>query len=152
MIPKSVLSILALGHYMSGILMTRESGFFDLFILNEIYSIFFRSLTCIRFRYFDSDDSLRGKDYLQYFRGTGCWSQVGKTGGRQPVSIGYGCEAVRIFGKFCSKFVGLQLSIVAHETLHALGLWHEQSRTDRDGFIRINLDAIMPVTLKEVKL
>lgn len=54
-----------------------------------------RSLTCIRFLYHTNDYKLRGKDYLQYFRGTGCWSQVGKIGGRQPISIGYGCEAVK---------------------------------------------------------
>uniref|UniRef100_A0AC35U2X5 Zinc metalloproteinase n=1 Tax=Rhabditophanes sp. KR3021 TaxID=114890 RepID=A0AC35U2X5_9BILA len=62
-------------------------------------------------------------DHLQYFRGSGCWSNVGRQGGRQQVSIGYGCE---------SK------GIVAHETLHALGLWHEQSRYDRDGYVKID--------------
>ncbi|KAL3121605.1 hypothetical protein niasHT_008734 [Heterodera trifolii] len=89
------------------------------------------SLTCVRFVFHQNDHALKGKDYLQYFRGSGCWSQVGKTGGRQPISIGYGCES---------------LGIVAHETLHALGLWHEQSRLDRDSFVRINYDSILPGT------
>uniref|UniRef100_A0A914HWM0 Metalloendopeptidase n=1 Tax=Globodera rostochiensis TaxID=31243 RepID=A0A914HWM0_GLORO len=89
------------------------------------------SLTCVRFVFHNSEYALKGKDFLQYFRGTGCWSQVGKTGGRQPISIGYGCES---------------LGIVAHETLHALGLWHEQSRLDRDKFVRINYDSILPGT------
>nr|CAD2189312.1 unnamed protein product [Meloidogyne enterolobii] len=88
-------------------------------------------LTCFRFVHYENERELGNKDYLQYFRGGGCWSQIGRIGGRQPISIGYGCES---------------LGIVAHETLHALGLWHEQSRTDRDNHIRVNFDAVMPGT------
>uniref|UniRef100_A0A1I8BI64 Metalloendopeptidase n=1 Tax=Meloidogyne hapla TaxID=6305 RepID=A0A1I8BI64_MELHA len=89
------------------------------------------SLTCFRFVHYENEREVVNKDYLQYFRGGGCWSQIGRVGGRQPISIGYGCES---------------LGIVAHETLHALGLWHEQSRTDRDNHIRVNFDAVMPGT------
>ncbi|CAD6188674.1 unnamed protein product [Caenorhabditis auriculariae] len=67
------------------------------------------------------------KDGLRYYRGQGCWSNVGRVGGKQLVSIGYGCDG---------------LGIVSHETLHALGLWHEQSRVDRDDFISIVADKI----------
>uniref|UniRef100_A0A7E4UTF5 Metalloendopeptidase n=1 Tax=Panagrellus redivivus TaxID=6233 RepID=A0A7E4UTF5_PANRE len=82
--------------------------------------------TCMRF-YEDADD----KDRLEYTRAGGCWSNVGRIGGRQTVSIGYGCEA---------------LGIVAHETLHALGLWHEQSRYDRDDYVNIDFGFIFPGT------
>jgi hypothetical protein len=43
-------------------------------------------------------------------------------GGMQVISLGAGCET---------------LGIAVHEILHALGLWHEQSREDRDGNVRI---------------
>uniref|UniRef100_A0A8R1HPU0 Zinc metalloproteinase n=1 Tax=Caenorhabditis japonica TaxID=281687 RepID=A0A8R1HPU0_CAEJA len=77
---------------------------------------------CFRFKENGND-----RDGLRYYRGNGCWSNVGRIGGRQLVSIGYGCDS---------------LGIVSHETLHALGLWHEQSRDDRDNYISIATDKI----------
>uniref|UniRef100_A0A914RQE1 Metalloendopeptidase n=1 Tax=Parascaris equorum TaxID=6256 RepID=A0A914RQE1_PAREQ len=76
-------------------------------------------------------------DYLQFIRGSGCWSNIGHVGGRQQISIGYGCEAASISFHL---FVG----IIAHEILHALGLWHEQSRPDRDQYITINYNNVFP--------
>jgi len=64
--------------------------------------------------------------YLEYFSGSGCYSYVGryKRSARngQPVSIGNGCG-----------YIGTAI----HETLHALGFYHEQSRYDRDKFVEI---------------
>ena len=38
----------------------------------------------------------------------------------------------------------LRQDIIMHEFMHALGLWHEQSRPDRDQFVRILWENIIP--------
>jgi len=67
--------------------------------------------TCIRFtevdRTFGTD---MPEDYLKFTDMGGCWSYVGRTGGRQIVSLGVGCK---------------ELGKAAHETMHALGFIHE---------------------------
>ncbi|XP_078488569.1 meprin A subunit alpha-like [Ciona intestinalis] len=78
---------------------------------------------------FSFPDRTDEEDYLLYEPLSGCWSSVGKQGGTQLVSIGAGCE---------------WMSTIQHEMMHAIGIYHEQSRTDRDGYIYIDTDNIDP--------
>lgn len=61
-------------------------------------------------------------DYINFVSGSGCASWVGKQGGKQDITIG-------------SCAVGS----IAHEMIHAAGMFHEQSREDRDNFVTVNL-------------
>jgi hypothetical protein len=77
--------------------------------------------TPIRFVKRTAQNQAEYPDYLSFERLDGCWSRVGRRGERQAVSLGLGC--------------GLGAAI--HEIGHALGLWHEQSRHDRDQHVKI---------------
>ena len=67
-------------------------------------------------------------DFVAFVSQGGCFSSVGRVGGRQLISLGPGCN------------VGAAI----HEIGHALGLWHEQSRGDRDNFVTVLVDRIKP--------
>jgi hypothetical protein len=65
-------------------------------------------------------------DYLEYVYKAGVCgsSHIGKQGGRQIVNIGDQCGNTR--------------GSAVHETMHALGFYHEQSRDDRDTYVTVN--------------
>jgi Astacin (Peptidase family M12A) len=67
-------------------------------------------------------------DFISFESLGGCFSSVGRQGGEQTISLGAGCT------------VGSAI----HEIGHALGLWHEQSRSDRDEFIEVVFENISP--------
>ncbi|KAI6228978.1 CBR-NAS-36 protein [Aphelenchoides fujianensis] len=59
---------------------------------------FWQSNTCINFLL---DDKAK-RDHVQFFKGSGCYSSIGRLGGRQAISIGAGCE--RILPTYISDF------------------------------------------------
>ncbi|XP_058866284.1 hatching enzyme 1.2-like [Acipenser ruthenus] len=75
--------------------------------------------TCIKFKQRTTE-----KDYINISPQNGCWSNVGKYKGVQQVSL--------------SKGGCVYKATAQHELIHALGFYHEQSRPDRDSYVRIN--------------
>ncbi len=62
-------------------------------------------------------------DYVEFVSGGGCSSYVGRRGGRQPITLHPNCGA----------------SETMHEIGHAVGLFHEHNRSDRNRHVRIHL-------------
>ncbi|XP_041972189.1 zinc metalloproteinase nas-13-like [Aricia agestis] len=85
----------------------------------------YHRLTCLRFVPYNGQ-----QDYIVITgENTGCWSSVGRIGGRQEVNL-------QIPGCVSKK------GTVLHELLHAVGFFHEQSRPERDDFVTINYNNI----------
>ncbi|VDO61554.1 unnamed protein product [Heligmosomoides polygyrus] len=91
---------------------------------------FWQAETCIDFR-----PRTNERQFVEFIgNDVGCWSTVGKDDalGRQVVSIGRGCE---------------HFGVTSHELAHSLGVFHEQSRYDRDGIVQLNSNVVAPTLL-----
>ncbi|XP_011692983.1 PREDICTED: zinc metalloproteinase nas-4-like [Wasmannia auropunctata] len=85
----------------------------------------YHSKTCMRFK-----KRTNQKDYLDIRSdNTGCWSWIGRRGGKQQVNLQ---------APGCVNAIGTPV----HELLHAIGFWHEHTREDRDGYVNINWNNI----------
>lgn len=92
-------------------------------------------MTCVRFVPWNG----KTKDYLLIWPikyPKGCWSFVGRFGGAQILSLQPPDET----GPNCLGTEGRAI----HELMHALGVFHEQSRWDRDKFVKVHVDNIIP--------
>jgi len=82
----------------------------------------YEMFTCLRFVQRRSE-----RNYMHFYKGTGCSSPVGNFGTRNPISLDSGCW---------------HKGIVLHEMMHSLGAYHEQSRPDRDEHVKIHFENI----------
>mgnify|MGYP002804242080 FL=1 len=81
--------------------------------------------TCVRWVPYTSQ-----KHYVHFKKENGCFSTIGRaygSQGAQTLSIGEGCEWV---------------PVALHEMTHCMGFFHEQSRNDRNLYIKILWDNI----------
>jgi len=78
--------------------------------------------TCLRFK-----KRTNQATHMYFVKAGGCFSPIGYSGGRHYISLGDGCR---------------YKDIVIHEIGHALGLFHEQARPDRDNYVKILFENI----------
>ncbi|KAJ6659623.1 hypothetical protein lerEdw1_018592 [Lerista edwardsae] len=84
----------------------------------------FRLKTCVDFKPYNGEQS-----FIIFKESKGCWSKIGDLKEGQTLSVGKGCS---------------KKAVVSHEISHALGLYHEHTRTDRDDYIKIWWDQVLP--------
>uniref|UniRef100_A0AAZ3R447 Metalloendopeptidase n=1 Tax=Oncorhynchus tshawytscha TaxID=74940 RepID=A0AAZ3R447_ONCTS len=84
----------------------------------------YRLKSCVDFKPYEGE-----KSFIKFEKLDGCWSMVGDLQTGQQLSLGPSCD---------------YKGTIMHELLHALGFYHEQSRTDRDDYVDIWWDQVLP--------
>lgn len=94
----------------------------------------YHKYTCVRF--------VRRVDEPDYIvignQNSGCWSALGRLGGRQRVNLQT---------PSCLE----RLGTAVHELMHSLGFFHEQTREERDDYVQINQENIRAKYLKNFR-
>ncbi|KAK0400917.1 hypothetical protein QR680_015518 [Steinernema hermaphroditum] len=94
---------------------------------------FWQANTCVRFTQVSGPDASAITPVVRFFNGTGCNSPVGRETDpsvvTQDISLGDGCDPP---------------GVAAHEIGHSLGMYHGQSRADRDQWISVNTSNVEP--------
>ncbi|EGT50964.1 CBN-NAS-28 protein [Caenorhabditis brenneri] len=87
---------------------------------------FWNDNSCLNFQ-----ESSSANNRLFMSSAGGCWSYVGKQENMpyQMVSVGPMCDT---------------LGTATHELMHAIGFWHQQSRSDRDDYVYVDFSNIIP--------
>lgn len=67
-------------------------------------------------------------NYVEFTNGNLCFSRIGMHGGKQEIQVSPNC----------------QVGGTVHEILHAAGYFHEHSRSDRDDYVKVNIDNVVP--------
>mmetsp|Transcript_11173 Transcript_11173/g.19581 ORF Transcript_11173/g.19581 Transcript_11173/m.19581 type:complete len:623 (+) Transcript_11173:128-1996(+) len=99
-----------------------------------------RQVPCIAFKEIEwegGDDCVSVPSVIVQSKNGGCWSHAGQVSGRLPeyikksqaVNLDTGCEAV---------------GLVIHQLCHTLGLLHEMYRGDRDKFVHMQTQNLIP--------
>uniref|UniRef100_A0A0N5C9A0 Metalloendopeptidase n=1 Tax=Strongyloides papillosus TaxID=174720 RepID=A0A0N5C9A0_STREA len=78
--------------------------------------------TCLTFK--EIPGTIETKSGIIFYKGNGCYSQLGKQGIKTWQIVSLGDECMRI-------------QKIQHEILHALGFFHEHSRIDRNEHLYI---------------
>lgn len=94
------------------------------FLINDRYRVYdaishWESNSNLRFAYVVDKDLV--DNYIEFVPGLGCSSYLGMVGDRQVITLGDHCTTGNTI----------------HEIGHAIGIMHEQSRSDRDNYVNI---------------
>uniref|UniRef100_A0A0K0DKG3 Metalloendopeptidase n=1 Tax=Angiostrongylus cantonensis TaxID=6313 RepID=A0A0K0DKG3_ANGCA len=101
-------------------------------------AVIWRENTCLEFR---EDNSATDKVYV--IHGNGCWSHVGRIGGSQILSLGNRLCKEKRFELISWNPYFIQIGLGLHELGHTIGLFHTQSRHDRDDFITLHFENLI---------